>query len=237
VPLLLSHAAINTTFTFSSPLAVSFAGEDKMPVASASSSCRRASSCRFFSRKPSLGRSRSRSSSSFHQRVIRARSDGSDGSSAVISGFAYLSKAEIPSRIPRSDFMKQMFRWAVQEYESAAGRENYGLPMEVKAEESEEGEVTAIVVDVKGVTTLRAQMDDEEVQVFDTVSKDKEGNAIPAHSMGKTVYEQGRYFVISRIDTPIEADRKPTVRAMLENFGGAVNAYYAFGSPFSTDET
>ena len=86
--------------------------------------------------------------------------------------------------------MKQMFRWAVQEYESAAGRENYGLPMEVKAEESEEGEVTAIVVDVKGVTTLRAQMDDEEVQVFDTVSKDKEGNAIPAHSMGKTVYEQ-----------------------------------------------
>ncbi|XRB03527.1 hypothetical protein NFJ02_17g28820 [Pycnococcus provasolii] len=201
-----------------------------------STSSLRHSSCRLRARcvrKPSSFRSRSSSS----QRVIRARSDGSDGSSAVISGFAYLSKAEIPSRIPRSDFMKQMFRWAVQEYESAAGRENYGLPMEVKAEESEEGEVTAIVVDVKGVTTLRAQMDDEEVQVFDTVSKDKEGNAIPAHSMGKTVYEQGRYFVISRIDTPIEADRKPTVRAMLENFGGAVNAYYAFGSPFSTDET
>ena len=135
--------------------------------------------------------------------------------------------------------MRQMLRWTVQEFESATGRETYGLPMSVTSEDNggEDPDTTAIIVEVKGVTTLRAQMDDEQVQVFDTVTKDADGNAVPAHSMGKEVFETGRYFVISRIDNPISPERKPAVRLMLENWAKAVNAYYAFGSPFSDDAT
>jgi len=153
-----------------------------------------------------------------------------------------LCKAEIPPHIPRADFVKQMFRWCTSEFEEG-GVARYGKRMSVECvNEMENGDTNGVMVrlydfrDGKEVeiAQLIAQMDDEKVQVWDTIVPTKEGGIEKMNRDGKDKFIDGRFFVVSR---PLPADEtaNAALKAMIKRLMLAINAYYSFGSPFAED--
>lgn len=153
-----------------------------------------------------------------------------------------LCKAEIPPHIPRSDFVKQMFRWCTSEFEEG-GVARYGKRMSVECVNGmENGDTNGVMVrlydfrDGKEVeiAQLIAQMDDEKVQVWDTIIPTKEGGIEKLNRDGKDKFIDGRFFIVSR---PLPADEtaNAALKAMIKRLMLAINAYYSFGSPFAED--
>jgi hypothetical protein len=84
------------------------------------------------------------------------------------------------------------------------------------------------------IAQLIAQMDDEKVQVWDTIVPTKEGGIEKMNRDGKDKFIDGRFFVVSR---PLPADEtaNAALKAMIKRLMLAINAYYSFGSPFAED--
>ena len=151
-----------------------------------------------------------------------------------------LCKAEIPPHIPRADFVKQMYRWCTSEFEEG-GVATYGKRMSVECvNEMENGDTNGVMVrlydfrDGKEVeiAQLIAQMDDEKVQVWDTIIPTKEGGIEKLNRDGKDKFIDGRFFIVSR---PLPADEtaNAALKAMIKRLMLAINASYSFGSPFA----
>ena len=153
-----------------------------------------------------------------------------------------LCKAEIPAHLPRIDFMKQMYRWATSEFEQG-GVKSYGKRMVVDCiNEGENGDTNGILVRVFDfrdgkeveIAQLIAQMDDEKVQVWDTIVPTKEGGIEKMNKDGKDKFIDGRFFIISR-PLPADESANSALKAMIKRLMLAINAYYSFGSPFAEE--
>mmetsp|Transcript_20021 Transcript_20021/g.65241 ORF Transcript_20021/g.65241 Transcript_20021/m.65241 type:complete len:200 (+) Transcript_20021:3-602(+) len=170
---------------------------------------------------------------------------------AVVAEKEYqdLAKAEIPSHIPRPDFLKQMYRFCQVEFEEY-GMNKYGFPMAIEPIDiirEEDGEEVSIgmVVTVNdydedgGLTqalTLELQMDDEVIDVFDTVVQDYEtGEISGANRDGKEKTTTGKCFMVRRVRYPTDEKFLPVLKSMLTVIMEAVNKFYSLGSVFSED--
>ena len=156
--------------------------------------------------------------------------------------FQELCKAEIPPHLPRIDFVKQMYRWATSEFEEG-GVARYGKRMAVDCvNEGPNGDTNGVRVrlfdfrDGKEVEIAQmiAKMDDEKVQVWDTIIPTKDGGIEKLNRDGKDKFIDGRFFVVTR---PLPADEtsNPALKAMIKRLMLAINAYYSFGSPFAEE--
>ena len=153
-----------------------------------------------------------------------------------------LCRAEIPTHLPRPDFVKQMYRWATSEFEEG-GLSRYGKRMTVECvNELADGNTNGVLVRLYDfrdgteveIAQLIAKMDDEKVQVWDTIVPTKDGGIEKMNRDGKDKFIDGRFFVVSR---PLPADEtaNSALKAMIKRLMLAINAYYSFGSPFAEE--
>ena len=153
-----------------------------------------------------------------------------------------LCRAEIPPHLPRPDFVKQMFRWAASEFEEG-GLSRYGKRMTVECINGlADGNTNGVLVRLYDfrdgteveIAQLIAKMDDEKVQVWDTIVPTKDGGIEKMNRDGKDKFIDGRFFVVSR---PLPADEtaNSALKAMIKRLMLAINAYYSFGSPFAEE--
>ena len=113
------------------------------------------------------------------RRARGTRANASEGDEEANS--QELCRAEIPTHLPRADFVKQMYRWATSEFEEG-GLSRYGKRMSVECvNEFEGGDTNGVMVrlydfrDGKEVeiAQLIAKMDKEKVQVWDNYRADQ----------------------------------------------------------------
>ena len=174
------------------------------------------------------------------RRARGTRANASEGDEEANS--QELCRAEIPTHLPRADFVKQMYRWATSEFEEG-GLSRYGKRMSVECvNEFEGGDTNGVMVrlydfrDGKEVeiAQLIAKMDKEKVQVWDTIVPTKDGGIEKMNRDGKDKFIDGRFFVVSR-PLPADESANSALKAMIKRLMLAINAYYSFGSPFAED--
>ncbi len=174
------------------------------------------------------------------RRARETRANATDGEGDADS--QELCRAEIPTHLPRADFVKQMYRWATSEFEEG-GLSRYGKRMSVECvNEFEGGDTNGVMVrlydfrDGKEVeiAQLIAKMDKEKVQVWDTIVPTKDGGIEKMNRDGKDKFIDGRFFVVSR-PLPADESANSALKAMIKRLMLAINAYYSFGSPFAED--
>lgn len=177
-----------------------------------------------------------------HQALARSRSIRA--SAAVGSnGYKYLSQAEIPSHIPREDFMRQMVRWAVVEFTSEDARRTYGCPFEVEPL-SDDGipvgfEIKVLKYAVDGTTEvveeLLCSMDDQFSEGFDLIARNADGFPEARTMDGETKLVPGKNFVVQRKERPVTPESKAVLKEVLTSIALSTNKYYAFGSNFTEE--
>ena len=161
-------------------------------------------------------------------------------------GLQELCKCEIPPHIGRVDFVKQMYRWADMTY-TAGGLATFGKRMEISAiNENQAGETNGYLISVfdfkdgeeQVVAELICQMDQTLIQTYDTIlPPSKPGDIEGIKKMnrsGKDEFIEGEFFVISR-KLPTDETVGSVLKVMIKRMMSAINAYYAFGSPFSEE--
>merc|ERR1712070_932908 len=161
-------------------------------------------------------------------------------------GLQELCKCEIPPHIGRVDFVKQMYRWADMTY-TDGGLATFGKRMEISAiNENQAGETNGYLISVfdfkdgeeQVVAELICQMDQTLIQTYDTIlPPSKPGDIEGIKKMnrsGKDEFIEGEFFVISR-KLPTDETVGSVLKVMIKRMMSAINAYYAFGSPFSEE--
>lgn len=161
-------------------------------------------------------------------------------------GLQELCKCEIPPHIGRVDFVKQMYRWADMTF-TDGGLATFGKRMTLEAiNENQAGETNGYLISVydfkdgeeKVVAELICQMDSTMVQTYDTIlPPTKPGDTEGIKKMnrsGKDEFIEGEFFVISR-KLPTDESVGSVLKVMIKRMMSAINAYYAFGSPFSEE--
>ena len=161
-------------------------------------------------------------------------------------GLQELCKCEIPPHIGRADFVKQMYRWADMTY-TDGGLATFGKRMTMEAlNESNAGDTNGYLISVydfkdgeeKVVAELICQMDNTQVQTYDMIlpsmEPGEEGGIKKMNRSGKDEFIEGQFFVISR-KLPTDESVGKVLKAMIKRMMSAINAYYAFGSPFSEE--
>ena len=90
----------------------------------------------------------------------------------------------------------------------------------------------------KVVAELICQMDNTKVQTYDMIlpsmEPGEEGGIKKMNRSGKDEFIEGQFFVISR-KLPTDESVGKVLKAMIKRMMSAINAYYAFGSPFSEE--
>ena len=84
------------------------------------------------------------------------------------------------------------------------------------------------------VAQLICEMDQETVQVYDTIIPTKDGSIERMNKSGKDEFIEGKFFVLKR-PLPANESANPTLKVMIKQLTMAINKYYAFGSPFSEE--
>lgn len=161
-------------------------------------------------------------------------------------GMQELCKCEIPPHIGRADFVKQMYRWADMTY-TDGGLATFGKRMSIEAiNENQAGETNGYLINVydfkdgeeQVVAELVCCMDNTMVETFDTVmppTKPGDVAGIQKYNRnGKKAYVEGEFFLISR-KLPTDESVGSVLKVVIKRMMSAINAYYAFGSPFSEE--
>eukprot|EP00240_Pyramimonas_obovata_P012969 CAMPEP_0118933576 /NCGR_PEP_ID=MMETSP1169-20130426/12067_1 /TAXON_ID=36882 /ORGANISM="Pyramimonas obovata, Strain CCMP722" /LENGTH=240 /DNA_ID=CAMNT_0006876359 /DNA_START=68 /DNA_END=790 /DNA_ORIENTATION=+ len=161
-------------------------------------------------------------------------------------GFKVIGKAEIPALVPRGDFLDQLLKWSIMEFEEN-GRKRYGTKMIVDICDEyvlEDGTPTAFAIKMKrpeGGDDLHIEvcMDDQKVEVEKTLEGfGKEKDAEAEENPFARAYEViGKNLIIRRKEGPLEEDLRPMVAKVLSALSKSVNTYYAFGSVYVDDAT
>ena len=90
----------------------------------------------------------------------------------------------------------------------------------------------------KVVAELICQMDNTKVQTYDMIlpsmEPGEEGGIKKMNRSGKDEFVEGQFFVIYR-KLPTDESVGKVLKAMIKRMMSAINAYYAFGSPFSEE--
>jgi len=157
--------------------------------------------------------------------------------------FQELCKAEIPAKIPRSDFLRQMYRWMLISFQDN-GLAAYGKRMEIDLVDGDDDMTNGMCVNIYGmkdgaeslICELFCEMDTEMVNTYDTLMPNKDGELEKSNRSGKEEFVKGRYFVIRR-PVPFDESSNKALKAMIKDMTLAINKYYAFGSCFSDDAT
>jgi len=163
------------------------------------------------------------------------------------AGFKVIGKAEIPALVPRGDFLDQLLKWSIMEFETN-GRKRYGTKMVVDICNeycAEDGTPTAFAIKMRrpegGDLHIEVCMDDQEVEVEKTLEGfGKESNVDPEaeeNPFARSYKVTGRNLIIRRLEGPLEDDMRPIVAKTLSALSKAVNTYYAFGSVYVDDST
>ena len=159
-------------------------------------------------------------------------------------GYKYLSKAEIPSHIPRDDFVRQMTRWAIVEFTSEDARRTYGCPFEVEPINNEDGETEGFKLKMlkyaadgttEVVEELMCAMDDDYTEGFDMIAKNADGFPEARTMDGQEKRVAGKSFVVQRKERPISPETKAALKDVLTSIAMSTNKYYAFGSNFTEE--
>merc|ERR1719409_302090 len=166
--------------------------------------------------------------------------------SADEEGFKVIGKAEIPALVPRGDFLDQLLKWSIMEFEEN-GRKRYGTKMIVDICDEyvlEDGTPTAFAIKMKrpeGGDDLHVEvcMDDQKVEVEKTLEgfgkeKDTEAEENPFARAYEVI---GKNLIIRRKEGPLEEELRPMVAKVLSALSKSVNTYYAFGSVYVDDST
>ena len=160
---------------------------------------------------------------------------------------AHQSLTTLTSHAPglrRQDFLKQLFRWAVQDCENG-GVEVYATPMRVEVIDISEVlsigfAITLMQIDAAGneVPGLRLEclMDEEVVAGYDRVGMGDDGFPVLETLDGKAKEVKGKCFIVRRdasVDVPpsLQAPAKMLINNLME----ATKRYYSFGSCFSEE--
>ena len=117
--------------------------------------------------------------------------------------------------------------------------------MEVEViNESNAGETNGFLVklfDFKGgkeevIAEVVCQMDNNMVQTWDTIipPMQQDEEIKKTNRSGKDEFIEGKFFTISR-KLPTDEEAGSVLKKMIKRMMSAINAYYAFGSPFSDD--
>ncbi len=144
----------------------------------------------------------------------------------------------------RPDFLKQMYRWAVQDCENA-GVTVYGVPMSVEVIDITEFlsigfAITIMSYDEAGALVpafrLEALMDEEVVQGFDRVGMGEDGFPVLQTYDDADKPVKGKNFIVRRdAAAAVPPEYVAPIKQLLTNMMGAVNKYYAFGSCFAEE--
>lgn len=157
-----------------------------------------------------------------------------------------IAKAEIPALVPRGDFLDQLLKWCIIEFEEN-GRRRYGMKMVCDICDdylNDAGEPTAFCIKMKGIEEgeyleIFVCMDSEVV----VVEKNLEGfgterAADAEENPFAQVFEiTGKNLIIRRKVGPLPEPLRETAAAVLQAVSKAVNTYYAFGSVYADDAT
>ncbi|KAK3238344.1 hypothetical protein CYMTET_51637 [Cymbomonas tetramitiformis] len=160
--------------------------------------------------------------------------------SAIDESYKVIARAEIPALVGREDFLDQIFKWAINEFE-INGREKYGMKMNVDIMENEAGDPTGFTIKLNNGDEVTAEccLDDEVIKVERApggfgVEVGPDG---PSSEWAKVEEIVGKNFLIRRKVGPLADSLRPTLAATLSSVSRAVNKYYAFGSVYSDDST
>jgi len=159
-------------------------------------------------------------------------------------GYKYLSKAEIPSHIPRDDFIRQMTRWAIVEFTSEDARRTYGCPFEVQPITNDDGETEGFKLKMLKYATdgttevveeIMCAMDDDYSEGYDMIARNADGFPEARTMDGQEKLVLGKNFVVQRKEKPITPEAKAALKDVLTSIAMSTNKYYAFGSNFSDE--
>ena len=144
----------------------------------------------------------------------------------------------------RQDFLKQLFRWAVQDCENG-GVEVYATPMQVEVIDISEVlsigfAITLMDIDAAGneVPGLRLEclMDELEVAGYDRVGMGDDGFPVLETLDGQAKVVKGKCFIVRRDATKeVPAALQAPAKMLINNLMEATKRYYSFGSCFSEE--